>query len=209
MVGEGVRDFGRIVAARLRGHEPVHMDGHPLGPRLLDFWQWSCSDIVSNATRGVLAEFLVASALDAATGVRDEWAPFDLTTPEGVKVEVKSSAFVQAWSQKRLSKVSFACARKTAFDPLTNQASGPPRRHADVYVFALLQHTDQATIDPLNVAQWVFYVVPSVMLDDRKRSQHSITLPSLRRLVGEPVGFDDLAKAVAGAMKSQAGGESR
>jgi hypothetical protein len=30
------------------------------------------------------------------------------------------------------------------------------KRHADVYVFALLAHTDKATVDPLSLDQWRF-----------------------------------------------------
>ncbi|MBK6579630.1 MAG: hypothetical protein IPG17_26280 [Sandaracinaceae bacterium] len=42
---------------------------------VLDFWRWSMSDLVSNTARGVLAEFLVGSALGIASGTRVEWVP--------------------------------------------------------------------------------------------------------------------------------------
>lgn len=61
--------------------------------RLLNFWQWSSSYLLSNALRGVLAGYLVASALDVADGVRVEWDADDLIARSGIKVEVKSSAF--------------------------------------------------------------------------------------------------------------------
>ena len=56
------------------------------------------------------------------------------------------------------------------------------RRHADVYVFALLAHQDKASVDPLDLAQWKFYVLPTSTLDSRNRSQYSITLKSLSTL---------------------------
>jgi hypothetical protein len=56
------------------------------------------------------------------------------------------------------------------------------QRQADVYVFALLAHREKTTIDPMNVAQWEFYVLPTRVLDSRARSQHSITLRSLQSL---------------------------
>ena len=59
------------------------------------------------------------------------------------------------------------------------------KRQADVYVFALLAHTDKTTIDPFNLDQWRFYVLPTAALDGRTRSQHSITLRSLEKLGGE------------------------
>jgi hypothetical protein len=39
---------------------------------------------------------------------------------------------------------------------------------------------DQAVIDPLNLDQWVFYVVPTPVLERHERSQHSISLTSLQ-----------------------------
>ena len=65
-----------------------------------------------------------------------------------------------------------------------------------MYVFALLAHTDQRTLDPLDVSQWQFFVVPTVSLDNRKRSQHSITLPSLKALAGESINLSGLKEAV-------------
>jgi len=45
------------------------------GKNLLDFWRWNGSDLTCNATRGVLAEFIVASALGIDLSVpRIEWA---------------------------------------------------------------------------------------------------------------------------------------
>jgi len=51
-------------------------------------------------------------------------------------------------------------------------------------------------VDPLNIDQWHFYVLPTAVLDARKRSQHSITLKSLEKLCSEPTTYDELPKAV-------------
>jgi hypothetical protein len=75
-----------------------------------------------------------------------------------------------------------------------------------VYVFALLAHQNQATLDPLNLDQWEFYVVPTAVLDARERSQHSITLPSLKALHGEPVSFAEIVEVVARAAGEEARG---
>ena len=45
--------------------------------------------------------------------------------------------------------------------------AGVARRHAQVYVFALLARTDKATVDPLDLDQWAFYVLPTAVLDGR------------------------------------------
>jgi hypothetical protein len=179
------------------GSEVFHAAGTELGFNLLSFWQWSASDLVSNTMRGVLAEYLVAQAVAAAQGIREEWASYDLRTPEGITVEVKSAAYIQSWHQERLSTISFLCPKTRAWDPHTGAYEAEPRRQAQAYVFALLAHQNQATLDPLNVDQWEFYVVPTAVLDARERSQHSITLQSLDALHGDPVAFHMIAAAVA------------
>ena len=62
-------------------------------------------------------------------------------------------------------------------------------------MFALLAHTDQQTLDPLDLSQWEFYVLPTTLLDNRKRSQHSITLPSLRKLSGPSISYPGIGLA--------------
>lgn len=192
--------LGRLTIMRKTGQEPFHSNGQALEVNLLGFWQWSASDLVSNVTRGRLAEYIVAQALGLATaGIRDEWAAFDLQTPSGIKIEVKSSAYVQSWHQEKLSQIMFVVPKTRTWDANTNVQSREARRQADVYVFALLAHTDKTTIDPLNVNQWQFYVLPTTALNARARSQHSITLKSLKRLCGGTVSFADLSMAIAKA----------
>ena len=182
------------------GREPLHGDGENLDCCVLDFWRWSTSDLLSNATRGRLAEFIVATALDVPVDqVRDEWSPYDLQTRQGITIEVKSAAYVQSWYQRQLSPITFRVPKTCAWDATTNTQKLEKRRQAQVYVFALLAHTDQATIDPLNVSQWQFFVLPTTVLDSRTRSQHSITLPTLKKLAGDSVGYYQLKAKVAHA----------
>ena len=76
--------------------------------RLRDFWAWSLSDLRTNPVRPMLVEFLVARALGAADRPRTEWDAYDVLTPDGIRVEVKSGASLQAWAQASLSKVRSA-----------------------------------------------------------------------------------------------------
>jgi hypothetical protein len=187
----------RLSIARKVGKERFHINGNKLDFDLLSFWQWSSSDLISNVTRGIVAEYIVARGLGLAErGVRDGWAAFDLETPSGIKIEVKSAAYVQSWHQKRLSSITFMTPKTRAWDADTNIQSSESKRQADVYVFALLAHTDKTTIDPLNLDQWRFYVLPTATLDGRTRSQHSITLRSLEKLCSEATTYAGLSKAV-------------
>lgn len=204
--------LGPIDCRRLSGGEPFHDGAEALGFDVLGFWRWSASDLVSNTTRGVLAEYLVAQALGILDCcVREEWSECDLESPDGTLVEVKSAAYVQSWHQERLSQISFRVPKTRGWDRETNRQDDDLRRKADVYVFALLAHEDQATLDPLDVSQWQFFVLPTYELDERQRSQHSITLPSLLKLAGEGVTFASLRGAVkqaASRQRARSGGRS-
>jgi hypothetical protein len=70
-----------------------------------------------------------------------------------------------------------------------------------VYVFALLAHQDKPTLDPLNVAQWVFYVVPTLLLDDLMPCQNTIALNALDALSGGAVGYHLLKEKIANLNK--------
>ena len=189
--------LGRLRVERKSGSERFRVGKTVLGFDLLAFWRWSVSDLVSNATRGRLAEYIVAQALGVDTSSpRDEWSAWDLETPEGTKVEVKSSAFLQVWNQRAYSKVVFSTPKTRAWNPETNRQEPNPRRHADVYVFALLDHKDKATVDPMDLSQWRFFVTPTAALDARTRSQHSITHITLKKLAKGSARYSGLRKAV-------------
>ncbi|RYE00979.1 MAG: hypothetical protein EOP50_02795 [Sphingobacteriales bacterium] len=184
------------------GSERLTLDGRPLEFSLLHFWQWSVSDILSNATRGRLAEFIVATAMDINIATcRDEWSAYDLETPEGIKLEIKSAAYLQSWYQKVLSKISFSTRAALYWDSLTNQQATVKKRHADIYVFCLLHHREKATVDPLDLNQWSFYVLPTHELNAYKRSQHSITLKSLQGLT-DAVRYDELKERIQSAWRA-------
>ncbi|MGA2242794.1 MAG: hypothetical protein ABSH11_12285 [Verrucomicrobiota bacterium] len=204
------KHFGPIKVKRKTGNEPFRHRGKKQNFKLNDFWSWSTSDLVINVTRGLVAEFIVAQALNAADGVRIAWAPFDLRTPkpERIKVEVKSAAYLQSWSQDNFSIIKFDIEKTTPLDNKKGGYRGKPRRVAKVYVFALLAEKDKSKVDPLNLDQWKFCVVPTATLNNRKRSQQSITLNSLKsekeELKVQDVDFFGLKDAVKKAASIKA-----
>lgn len=62
------------------GEESFISANNDIGIKLLEFWQWNQSDLLNNALRGTIAEFIVGKALEAVEGVRMEWDAFDLIT---------------------------------------------------------------------------------------------------------------------------------
>jgi hypothetical protein len=137
---------------------------------------------LSNTLRGRLAEFIVATALGRADGIRQEWDDVDLRLADGTSVEVKSAAYVQSWEQHEPSKIRFDIAPTLGWDAETNVTSDEVERRATVYVFCLLGAPDRLDVDPLDLGQWRFFVLPTRVLDDRVPAQKKIGLAPLLRL---------------------------
>ena len=174
----------------MQGDESFRAGRESVGATVLDFWRWSGSDLLSNAWRGVLAEFLVARALDLTHKPRVEWDAYDLETRTGVTVEVKSAAYVQVAGANAAppAKVRFDIRpREWVYYATTNESRKlpEPRRLADVYVFCVLRREDLAAddTDPLDIDQWEFYVIARTLLDRKARKQKTIGIKPLLSLV--------------------------
>ena len=189
-----------ILQRRKTGAEVLRGTGVRNGPTILEFWQWGFSDLLTNTMRSVLAEFIVANALGIRDGLRDPWLEYDLITDDGIKIEVKSSAYVQSWPQDKPSSISFsiAKARRWAFRP--TRLVGDLKRHADVYVFCLLAHTDRKTIDPLKFDQWEFFVLKKYLINKKLGDQKSLSLRKLLKLNPAKTSYVDLSSTVRTCM---------
>lgn len=182
------------------GDDRFTHQGHDVGANLLSFWRWACSDLVGNVMRGVLAEYVVGLALGCVDGgVRPEWNATDLCTSQDCRVEVKSSASLQSWSQTKLSPIKFDIEPKTGWYAETNTYATERKRQADVFVFCVLTHTDKVTVDPLNLDQWDFYVLSTNRLNAAVGEQKSITLGSLLRQNPARASFADLRACIEAA----------
>ena len=198
-----MEDLKAIKAIPKTGKEKLFFKGDELRYNLLDFWRWSVSDILSNVTRGRFAEFVVGTVIGLKPeNLRDEWDAYDLTTENGIKIEIKSAAYIQSWNQKKYSTISFSIKPAKYWDAETNMLRGEPKRHADIYVFCLLKYKDQSTIDPLKMEQWDFYVLPTFRLDNYERSQSSITLNYLRKMTVS-IKYEDLKNEIEKAFEEQ------
>lgn len=196
IVKERMDKYPKIEVVRKSGNEKFHVNGNPLLHSLLSFWQWSASDLVGNALRGILAEYIVASAFGMAEGNRTEWDAYDIQTQEGIKVEVKSGAYIQSWLQKQLSTIQFSIRPTQGWDSTNNTYSTEVVRQSDVYVFCLLKHTNQETVDPLNLDQWVFYVLATEKLNQDVGAQKTITLARLKKLNPIITSYGELSTSI-------------
>ncbi|MDE2845430.1 MAG: hypothetical protein OXO51_01855 [Gemmatimonadota bacterium] len=191
---------------RLRScRETFKVRGESAGFSLSDYWKWSGTDLLSNAQRGVLAEFLVAKAMEVNHAPRLEWGWYDLETTDKKKIEVKSAAYYQSWPQDKPSKIRFDIApRKWFWDPVTNKSESveTPERRSDAYVFCLLGDPADLNPDPLTLDQWSFYVIRTCSFNGLLELQKTIGLEPLRRLISNETGrcevkYPDLAGVIS------------
>lgn len=187
----------------LTGTERFHSSRLHPDRTVLDFWRWADSDLMSNALRGRLAEYIVACALEIDDHLRQEWFKYDLLVPPDLSIEVKSASYVQAWKQDGPSKIIFGIQPTRGWDPDTAVYESEMKRHARVYVFALLGRQDSKKVDPLNLDEWRFFVMPASTLNARFRGQKTLGLSVLSGCCPAAVDFGGLRSAVTVAGLSQ------
>jgi hypothetical protein len=194
--GTGSRSQYKVI--KKSGHESLQVNGSASDVTVLDFWRWAMSDLVSNAPRGVLAEFIVAYALRLTDGVRNPWGAYDLVTSTGIKIEVKSASYLQFWNQKNLSKIIFPIKASRTWDHETGitKLSFESRRQADIYVFCVLAHRDKNTINPLDIDQWDFYVIDTSLLNDKYPKHKTIGLLNLIKIGAKKANIKELSSVI-------------
>ena len=191
---------------QLTGNEPFTYQGHDTGITVKDFWSWAYSDLLNNTLRGVMAEFLVFTALAATPPpeffgvlrnrimIRTDWTAFDLISPSGRRIEVKSAAYIQAWEQDGFSKILFDIAPKREWSP-TDGYSSEIKRHSDLYVFCVYTALTREK-SMLDLDLWDFYVLPTKVLDQYRPNQKTIALSSLMGLKAVKCNYGNLKETI-------------
>jgi hypothetical protein len=139
---------------------------------LTDFLVWAYSDLCDDANKGVFAEWLVAKILDIPTQRRYLWANSDLLSREGIKIEVKASAYWQSWkaldpdgSHKDLSKVVMQPDSKIRFsnlitkDTIYNSIESAASLKSDLYCFCFHNEKNYQQWNAMDIEKWEFYLV--------------------------------------------------
>lgn len=174
---------------------------------VIDYWAWAHSDLLDNAERGAFAEYLVARAVGDRSTHRTNWEKYDITSSEGIHIEVKTSAYLQSWGQDKLSIIKFGIGKTYGYNYEINSYESEKKRQADVYVFCVLTETDQEQLNPLDTAQWDFYVLAAKVFDENPyySDKESITLLPLINLGAVKCSFEHLHQEVINAMNKTAG----
>ena len=69
-------------------------------------------------------------------------------------------------------------------------------RQSDIYIFCVPSHKDKNSVDPLNLSQWDFYILETKILNEKVKTQKSITLSSLLRLNPIKIKYDSLKEEI-------------
>jgi|GEM_PF-296171 len=178
----------------LTGETTFTNAGKNITLQLKDFWKWSASNLLDNTMRGMLAEFLVAKALHAKEEIRQEWQAWDLTMQDGTRVEVKSSSYLQNWTQTNYSSIRFGIQPTHAWDPSTGAFDEQLRRQSDFYVFCVLKNKDPNTLNPMALEQWDFYILPTEKVDRIFGNQRTVGLSTLVNIGAKSYSWEELQK---------------
>lgn len=179
------------------GLETFELDGDHLQIKMLDFWRWSYSNILYGTIRGDLAEYIVGTAiLDSKSKpnykIRKDGDLVDFWLDENFKIEVKSSSYLQAWEQKNLSQIKFDIRPRQGYDFENHTPITEKNRHAHIYVFCVLSHTDIKTVNPLAIDQWRFWVLRTQAINEWSKSHTTITLDKLISLKAIESTYEEL-----------------
>lgn len=184
---------------QLTGNEEFTLHGTGAGITVIDFWRWAFSDLIDNTQRGIMAEFLVYSSLKRVlpgTQMRENWLPFDVMSPSGRRIEVKSAAYIQAWTPENIfAQIRFDIGKKLAWDNVTATSATVAERNCDLYVFCLFTAKTK-DVSLLDLDYWEFYVLPTSVLDEKVPDQKGISLSSLLKLAPVKTDYAGLGSVI-------------
>ena len=161
------------------------------------------SKLINNVDRGHYVECMIVLALGEEwnlTSAERGWAPWDIESTDGARLEVKQSTALQPWSvagdapQTRTQSFDIAF-RKEPWTKGGNFPSYIPGRPADVYIFACHSLTDHAIADHRSPEQWRFIVVPERELPNQK----TISINPLKKLAAE-TRYGQLAQTISATL---------
>lgn len=158
-----------------------------------DFWQWAFGDLCDDDIKGIYAEWLVTNILEIPTNRRVSWANSDIITPDGIRLEVKASAFWQSWKlvnedgtikdlkgeeliPKNVSTIRFT--GLIGRDSVSDQWKGDSGYKSEIYVFCFQNEKNPLIWNALDMNQWEFYIFDVKEL--MKFSGKSVSLKKLR-----------------------------
>lgn len=207
----------------MEGKEHLLLDGRELPYAMIDFWRWAYSELLRNTQRGVLAEYIVKSALECHgictnEDIRSNFEPYDLIGPlikrrridvvnncteviesKPCRIEVKSAAYIQSWEPRsnKEPRISFSIAPARVPDETGDyKDDAPMQRNSDVYIFAIYKaRSKEENILGMNL--WEFCIVKTSLLNEKFGNQKNITLSKIvENSEGGTLRFEEVGKVL-------------
>ena len=162
--------------------------------KAVNFWRWAYSDLLQNITRGIVGEFIVAWAINADNTPRQPWDAFDLKTKDGKRIEVKTTAYLQAWTYNKKVLPKFVIAQRRLWTESEGQTK-TPEFNADIYVLCYFNEKDRDNADPRNLDQWNFWVFSQKEIIKLLNGKKSISIKKLEESGIKSLDFNELRLA--------------
>nr|DAO80773.1 MAG TPA: hypothetical protein [Caudoviricetes sp.] len=182
------------------GNEQFIIENKLINITMNDYWKWAYSDLINNINHSVLAEFIVASSIGSTQldteSSRIIWRDYNLLSPEGYKIEVKSASYIQTLDIKYPDHISFNITPKR----ISNKIENYKIHNSDIYVFCIYKALTKEE-SPINLDLWSFLVLSTSILNEKKSTQRTITLPSLMDLNPLQCNYNELGKTIQKIMQ--------
>lgn len=178
----------------LNGNEQFVDNGRPLGLSVRDFWSFQFSNILHDPDE--IAEFLVAKALGMDTPFnKQSWTLYDILY-RNKRIEVKETAYYHPFNKpgEVSRRRNFGIQKANSEYDDSNRLNRYERQN-DLYVFCLLNGTNEEEAWPLEVSHWEFFVVPTCVINEQCADQKTVSLSRVKSFASS-VSYNELREAV-------------
>ncbi len=140
----------------------------------------------------MVGQYIVAWSLGVEDIPDDRWASFDLSI-NGKRIEVKTTAYLQAWKQKKINP-QFTI-RKTHHYSRESGYSKESDFQADIYVLCYFFERDAKVADVTNLSQWKFWVLARDVIEGLFQNRKIVAVSRLEKEFNS-VSAHDLGKTI-------------
>ena len=154
------------------------------------------SQIESNTVRGKIGEYIVSWAIGAEDSSLDTWQAYDLMSPNGKKIEVKTTSYLQNWEQGVQNRTPKFVVRPTRKWNKTTGLAKERTYNSNIYVLCYYSWLDKKTIDVLNLNHWKFWVFSKKELIKIFDGHQSITTTKLEKKGHIPISVRNLKSQI-------------
>lgn len=162
--GKEKEGINHISIEKKSGEEIFTYDNKALPYTLKDFWSFQYSNLISSKIRDDISKFIVAKALKITDRKFQYFDGHDLTSKEGIPIDVRSASYITSQEEEDTKEISFNIGKS---------------RKGFIYVFCVLSHRTKEDLNPLNINQWEFYITTKSNLEKILDGDEEITLKKL------------------------------